>query len=593
MNAKIQVILARHGQAGHNLGNVFGGGKEDTELTEKGIRDTKLVAQKISKEKIEYIFCSDLKRSLKSARIIQKTTKTKSGHVPKIHVLKELREIDFGDFTGKNKLTVEKRYPSAAKAYYSNDPASWNFPAGENFKSVSTRVANCLSKISKIAQPNEKVLIVGHAAFNLTLLRTLYPQKKELWSSGVFPHDRLVKFDIDKTKPSVLLIGWYFLPKLGGVESIIFNLAKFLTKERHKVAVLTSQTKGQPDRQVLEKFVIYRRSFIDSQKKAGDAELTRGFCEILDEFQPDIIHFHNGSYPAASTNMIAGATNIRRIFKLARARDIKIIEHAHNAQLKNPEQTKILRELPWDALIAVSNFVKKRWLALGTNAKKLKVIYNGVDVKKFKNAKPSQAITKLRQPEEVIILFPARVVSMSQPTISKQKNFALLIKALGILKNKGVHNFRLLAILNKPIESKNTGSAYSELDRLIEESAVQNKIEFIDEVLPDKMPEIVAAADIVCVPSTNETFGLIYIEAMAAGKVTIASDTGGPTEYIKSGENGFLVDPNNPNELAEILKRIITNAKLRKKIRPKAQLTASKFDYKKFIKEIIKLYGEI
>lgn len=593
MKEKTRIVLARHGQAEHNLGNVFGGVNKDAALTEKGIEDSKSLAHRLVKDNIQYIFCSDLKRSLKSAQITQETIKAESGREPKIYILKELREVDFGDFTGKDKLTIEKQYPSASKAYYSNDPAKWDFPAGENFKSISARVACCLSKIGKVVQPSDKVLIVGHAALNLTLLRILFSQKKELWSSGVFPHERLVELNIEKTKPSILLIGWYFLPKLGGVESLILHLAKSLVKEGHKVAVLTSPAKNQPDKQTLGGFVVYRRRFIDAQKAADKSELTGGFNEILNEFQPDIIHFHNGSYPAASTDMISGATNVQRIFELAKTRNIKIIEHAHNAQLKNPDQTETLRRLPWDALIAVSNFVKERWMALGTGAKKLKVIYNGIDVNKFKNAKPSREITGLRQPGEVIILFPARVVSMSQGRISKQKNFSLLIEALGILKNSGVNDFRLVAILNKSIKSKNTQSAYRDLNRLVEESAVQNKIEFIDEVLPDQMPEIVAAADIVCVPSISETFGLIYVEAMAAGKVAIASNTGGPVEYIKSGENGFLVDPDNPNELAEILKKLITNTKLREKIRPKAQLMASKFDYKKFIKEIIEFYKEI
>ncbi len=395
-----------------------------------------------------------------------------------------------------------------------------------------------------------------------------------------------------KKNKKILLVGWFFYPKLGGVESIMLNQANFFINQGYEIAVLTSKIEKLPDNDNFQNIKIYRREFINSEVAFSKSTIREGLIKILDSFNPSIVHFHNGSYPAASNDMNAGAQNIKAIFAILKAKGIFVIDHAHNAQLKNPDITQQLRNLPWDTLICVSHFVEKRWKSLGTQAKKIQVIYNSIDLKRYSNVLPNRHILEIKKHNEKIIFFPSRVVSMSLGRISRQKNFILVLKACGLLK-ENINNFKLVAILNKSEREINTENAYKELDNLIVEYNLKENISFIEPVEPDKMPSYYSASDIICVPSIEETFGLVYIEAMASGKVVIASDTGGPKEYIKDNENGFLVSPGDFNTLAKKLSILIEDPEIITKIGLKARKTAQNFSIEKMMKQIEKIYNGI
>jgi glycosyltransferase involved in cell wall biosynthesis len=61
------------------------------------------------------------------------------------------------------------------------------------------------------------------------------------------------------------------------------------------------------------------------------------------------------------------------------------------------------------------------------------------------------------------------------------------------------------------------------------------------------------AADVMALPSTDEAFGIAYIEAMACGCPVIGCNNEGPSEFVEDNQTGFLVTPNNPNAVAEKL----------------------------------------
>jgi glycosyltransferase involved in cell wall biosynthesis len=72
------------------------------------------------------------------------------------------------------------------------------------------------------------------------------------------------------------------------------------------------------------------------------------------------------------------------------------------------------------------------------------------------------------------------------------------------------------------------------------------------------------AGDIFVLPSVcNDSFGIPVVEAMAAGCPVIASRSGGVIETVKDGETGFIVDKNNPRQLAQVLLRLLEDDALR------------------------------
>jgi len=60
----------------------------------------------------------------------------------------------------------------------------------------------------------------------------------------------------------------------------------------------------------------------------------------------------------------------------------------------------------------------------------------------------------------------------------------------------------------------------------------------------------------MALPSTDEAFGIAYIEAMACGSPVIGCDGEGPSDFVKDGETGYLVPANDPSAIADLLQEL-------------------------------------
>lgn len=390
---------------------------------------------------------------------------------------------------------------------------------------------------------------------------------------------------------SILLIGWFFYPKLGGVESVMLEQAEYLTKGGWNVSILTSLIEGLPSNDHLGKVKIYRRDYLNSSMAIRHSKIEVDLNKILEKEKPNIIHFHNGSYIPASTNINAGVNNVLGIFNVIKSHDLFIIDHAHNAQLKKPNLMKKIRNLPWDYMICVSKYTLSRYQELGFKAKKFQVINNGIDLNNY-NVLNTTNLFK-REENEVLILFPSRVIEISSPVISQQKNIILVLKACQILLKNNIDNFKLIVVLNKEVIEQKKSKAFEVIRSLIELYQLKTNIVFVPNLPRERINEYYQAVDIVCVPSINENYSLTYLETMAAGKIPIGSESGGTPEIIKNNYNGFLVDPINPNDLFKVLKKLLTNKKLIKKISVQAKNSSLEHSLEKSMQAILKIYSKV
>lgn len=384
----------------------------------------------------------------------------------------------------------------------------------------------------------------------------------------------------------ILIISWNFFPKLGGAESVVLSQARYFVKKGFSIGVLTSTQDGLPADEILDGIQIMRRSIIDSNNRVADKEVKQSLNEVLESVEPDIVQFHNGCYPSGSSDMGAGVQNVLAMFSQIKSHGLPIIDYAHNAQLKNPEATKPLRGLPWNEIIMVSDYVKQRWVELGFSANRATVIHNGINFNKFADAKASEHLKTITN-GCFSILFPSRIIRPSTGAFSKQKNFIMLLRACGYLIRSGVDNFKLLAILDD-YNPKNDAHGY--VIEKVNQNHLEDNIEFVPSTPYDCIPDYFKAVDVICVPSVKEAFSLTYIEAMAAGKVTIGTNTGGTPELIKNGKNGFMVEPDDEKGLSEILKKLKIDKGMYQQICENAQETAKKFTLERMSEEVLKVY---
>ncbi len=101
------------------------------------------------------------------------------------------------------------------------------------------------------------------------------------------------------------------------------------------------------------------------------------------------------------------------------------------------------------------------------------------------------------------------------------------------------------------------------------------------------------ACDVFVLPSWNEAFGVVYIEAMYFGKITIGSKGEGIDGLINDGENGFLVEPKNPKELQNKLEYILPRLKNLKYIEENARKTVwPEFSWRNNVQQYLELYTQ-
>lgn len=121
----------------------------------------------------------------------------------------------------------------------------------------------------------------------------------------------------------------------------------------------------------------------------------------------------------------------------------------------------------------------------------------------------------------------------------------------------------LLGILNSKLtdfslDYVGDGANKHIIEKLIDENRLKNQVTLHGFVPREQVPSYISKAQCFIMISEEETFGLVYLEAMAMGCITIASRNEGMDGIIEDGINGFLCNAGDENELAMIIKRINT-----------------------------------
>lgn len=132
--------------------------------------------------------------------------------------------------------------------------------------------------------------------------------------------------------------------------------------------------------------------------------------------------------------------------------------------------------------------------------------------------------------------------------LSAEKGIDVALRAIKILINKGL-NLHLDVVGDDNILE----NQQAKLEVLCTGLALKQYVTFHGGVQPQDVPKFILQADIVLIPSRYESFGLVAVEAGFLSRPVIASDVGGLREVIKHNETGVLVEPENPECLAQAI----------------------------------------
>jgi glycosyltransferase involved in cell wall biosynthesis len=105
-------------------------------------------------------------------------------------------------------------------------------------------------------------------------------------------------------------------------------------------------------------------------------------------------------------------------------------------------------------------------------------------------------------------------------------------------------------------------------------------------------PDVVAAADLVLVPSWEEPFGRIVVEAMAVGTPVLATRVGGPAEVVSDGEDGLLLDPRDAGAWGRAAARLLADPDALERMGGAARRSARRFDGAEFARGMLQAYTQ-
>jgi phosphatidylinositol alpha-mannosyltransferase len=199
-----------------------------------------------------------------------------------------------------------------------------------------------------------------------------------------------------------------------------------------------------------------------------------------------------------------------------------------------------------------------------------KVIPNGVDVPRFAGAVPLARW----QDGTPNVLFVGR----HEP----RKGLLDLLKAHRILRRTGYEN-RLLVVGSGPQER--------EARRYVATRGLQ-AVEFLGRVTDAEKAQLFRTADVFASPATGgESFGIVLLEAMAAGAPIVASDIHGYKGVVRRGREGLLVPPHEPKELATAIARLLDDPRLRAEMSAAGRERAEQFSWPRVTAKVDDYYG--
>ncbi|MHC4871039.1 MAG: glycosyltransferase family 4 protein [Planctomycetota bacterium] len=349
----------------------------------------------------------------------------------------------------------------------------------------------------------------------------------------------------------------------GGAERVVLDLASSLDPKKFSIYAAALDGRGI----YAERFRRHGIPFFDLQSYKSVLQLPFKFRRLTAEIKPDVVHSH-----LFHANLIAKTGLI--------GRPERILTTCHIAEKRNLPLRYIADRLTAflaEKEICVSNAVKKHQISkTGLKDKHFKVIYNGIDCSKF-----NRTFDTNKQKEKFNIPDSCPVVGFLG-RFSYQKGADIFVKSLGekILQENNFYS--VIA---------GYGSEESSLYALAESLPKDRKPLFTGQI--DKPEEFLPLLDICVIPSRWEGFGLIAVEAMAAGCRVIASDVDSLPEIISNGTNGLLFTPENHIELAECIHRLLNDKQACSSMLEASKATAEKFNIDKMSDNYQNIYHEL
>ncbi len=373
--------------------------------------------------------------------------------------------------------------------------------------------------------------------------------------------------------------------QLGGAETHFFALAELL-KIKHQVLTVTSDYQHEGKIIISDRQVSSSGNFFNIDSSFNIKNYFQ-FRKIINEFKPDVIHYHNIFYQL-SPSVICVPNGIRRIMTLhdyylicngqkinksnkscslsfAKCKCCKIEQKQQiTSILKNYSARYFAKDI--DFFIAPSAYLNEQFIINNYS--------NTYHLPHFISIVPNVE-NYIDHNSEKYFLYIGRLV--------KQKGIDLIIKA-----------FHGLSLENIKLFIAGDGNDRDRLANLVKEYNLENKIFFLGRVEGVKKQKLIANCIANLLPSRwPEVAGLTIYEAASFGRPTIASNVGGVKDFIKNDNNGILISEEDENGWGNSIRGLAECNQLKANILGKEALNTT-YDYSadNYLKDLNMLYAD-
>jgi len=337
----------------------------------------------------------------------------------------------------------------------------------------------------------------------------------------------------------VLMMTWEYPPRIvGGISRHVEELSWALAARGVDVRVITCAFADAPAEERVRDVAVYRvhphlptDNFVHWVQQLNAAMYDRA-AQLLEaslattDDTPTIVHAHDWVAHFSSARL-------KHAYRLPMVSTVHATEHGRNRGIHTEGQRyidSVERELTTEAwrVIVCSEFMKHECeQALATPWDKMDVIPNGVHAEKLDSEFPEAEAARFRatfaSPDEHLIMFTGRLVN--------EKGAQLLLEATRRLRDEML-----------PVKLVIVGGGYrSHLVDLADALGISRHVFFTGFIPDDSLLRLYRVADAACYPSLYEPFGIVALEAMAAGTPVVVSDAGGLKEIVHHDRTGTVV----------------------------------------------------
>ena len=352
------------------------------------------------------------------------------------------------------------------------------------------------------------------------------------------------------------MLSWDFPPRsTGGIAAQVSGLSAALAADGHDVVVLTVADRPAELEAKPPEGVRVLRTLVDlpwlppvetvtctASANHAVTKLGSRFTGELAGWEPDVVHGHDWQLGWAADSLAAryGVPFVLTMHGTERVR--------HGGQLPLGHPTDI-NSIEWwlafqaDRMIAPTQFIVEQLVTgFELDVDHIAHIPNGIDPSLWRPQGAALGPTRQRDP---------LVVSWGR--VQYEKGFQILARAIHALRARVPDVHSVIA---------GRGSYLPELQTQIDVEGVSDLIELPGFVADAELRSLVHRAGCVVIPSLYEPFGIVALEALAAGAPLIVARTGGLAELVVGTHAGVTFEPGNPDDLADAIEQVLTNNEL-------------------------------